>query len=200
MSGKFIVFEGVDGAGKTTQIKLLHKKLTDMGHDCIMTYEPGDNSVGRSVREFLIERDLDAVSEALLFAFDRAVHIREIVRPAIGEGKIVLCDRFLMSSLVYQGIARGLGEEWINEINSKGLGGLVPDVTLVFDIAVDMALKRVQNANRFENTSLQEKVREGFIKKSGETPNTFLIEAGRSEEEVFLSVWEKVSWLLKEEK
>jgi len=171
VSGKFIVFEGVDGAGKTTQIKLLHKKLTDMGHDCIMTYEPGDNSVGRSVREFLIERDLDAVSEALLFAFDRAVHIREIVRPAIGEGKIVLCDRFLMSSLVYQGIARGLGEEWINEINSRGLGGLVPDVTLVFDIAVDTALKRVQNANRFENTSLQEKVREGFIKNQ-ERPQT----------------------------
>lgn len=200
MSGKFIVFEGVDGAGKTTQIKLLHKKLTDIGHDCIMTYEPGDNSVGRSVREFIIERDLDAVSEALLFAFDRAVHIREVVRPAINEGKMVLCDRFLMSSLVYQGIARGLGEEWINEINSRGLGGLVPDVTLVFDIAVDMALKRVQNANRFENTSLQEKVREGFIKKSGETPNTFLIKADRSEKEVFLSVWEKISWLLKEEK
>ena len=91
MSGKFIVFEGVDGAGKTTQMKLLHKKLTTIGHDCIMTYEPGDNSVGVSVRKFLIEKDLDAVSEALLFAFDRAVHIREVVRPAIDEGKIVLC-------------------------------------------------------------------------------------------------------------
>jgi dTMP kinase len=135
--GLFITLEGVDGSGKTTQAELLAGALRAAGHDVVTTREPGGTSVGEGVRAALLDpstRGLDPRAEALLYAAARAQLVEEVVRPALQEGRLVVCDRYIDSSLAYQGYARGLGFENIISLNMWAIDGLMPDLTLVLQV------------------------------------------------------------------
>ncbi|MFZ4585173.1 MAG: dTMP kinase [Acidimicrobiia bacterium] len=152
MSGAFIVVEGADGVGKGTQLPMLVDRLRAEGREVVATFEPGATSLGRTLREVLLERDaVDPVAEALLMAADRAQHLAEVVRPALARDAVVVCDRFLPSSLVYQGVARGLGVELIDELNAPAVQATPPDLVVVLDVPDAVAdARRVADDDRFE--------------------------------------------------
>ena len=170
MRGKFITFEGGDGAGKTTQIKLLSDYLSDAGIDFIVTREPGGSAVAEKIRELLLDRgnkDIDPVTEAYLFAAARSSHIRELIAPALHAGKTIICDRFFDSSVAYQGYGRGLGAETVLKINEEALMGLKPDLTFFIDLPPDIGARRREadgDPDRIELSDMgfKERVREGY--------------------------------------
>lgn len=172
MNGIFITIEGLDGSGKSTQIRLLEEYLKDKGYNVVVTREPGGTRISEDIRKIILDTsntDMSPYTEALLYAASRAQHVYETILPALKEGKIVICDRFVDSSLVYQGFARGLGIGKIKEINDFATEGLKPDVTLFFDIGIDTALKRIGNRatkDRLdkENIEFHKKVYEGYMK------------------------------------
>lgn len=194
MSGFFIVFEGIDGAGKTTQINLLMAKLEEHGFEVVRTLEPGGTIAGQTIRNLVFTNELDPVTEVFLFAADRAEHVRKVVAPALADGKIVVSDRFLLSSIAYQGYGKGLGAQFVEEINIHALDGVCPDLTIILDMPVDRALKRVQNANRFENVELQSKVRDGFLTEANKNKTKIvIIESDNDPETISRRVWTVVS-------
>jgi len=159
-SGLFITFEGLEGSGKSTQLGLLASKLKEENLDILATREPGGTRIGEQIRSITHNRenvDLTAVSEAYLMAASRAQHVREIIRPAIQAGKIVLCDRFIDSSLAYQGYGRQLGEVAILELNHMALDGLTPDFTFFLDVAVETGMKRRNGNAKIDRLDLQQK-------------------------------------------
>lgn len=142
--GLFITLEGMDGCGKTTQTKLLEAYLKDNGHDVILVREPGSTSIGEKIRSIILDTDntmMANTTEMLLYAFARAQLVAEIIHPAINSGKVVICDRFLDSSLVYQGFGRGISLDILMNINNVALNSIEPDITLFFDISPEVALK-----------------------------------------------------------
>ncbi len=144
----FITFEGIDQSGKSTQIELLAHALKERGLDPVRVREPGGTPLGDHIREILLGPDhegMDAWSEALLYAAARAQLVREIIKPALGEGRVVLSDRYLDSSLAYQGSARGLGLERVLDLNLWATGGLLPDLTLVLHVDVEASRARLSN-------------------------------------------------------
>jgi dTMP kinase len=153
MSGLLISFEGIDRAGKTTQARLLADAL---GKRAVAVREPGGTAVGERVRELLKDADLEIEphAEALLFAAARAELVARVIRPALAAGRVVICDRFLDSSLAYQGRARQLGVDEVARINSFATGGLVPDLTILLWLEPDVAAARGGEADRFENEGL----------------------------------------------
>ena len=133
MRGYFITFEGPDGAGKTTQIDLLRKYLLDKGLDVVVTREPGGTPISEAIRGIILDTDhseMDPITEMYLYAASRAQHVGQLIAPALRQGKIVLCDRFVDSSIAYQGAGRGLGMKMVEEINRAALQGIMPDITL----------------------------------------------------------------------
>jgi len=145
--GKFITFEGGEGSGKTTQIKLASDWLGESGIPALVTAEPGGTPLGRKIREILLNRKscaIGAEAELLLFAAARAQHVREIIRPALEEGHWVLCDRFTDATLAYQGFGRGLDVEFIRTLNDFSTCSLKPDLTLLFDLPVEAGLERAK--------------------------------------------------------
>jgi len=143
--GAFIVFEGGDGSGKSTQIALLRAALEARGHRVLVTREPGGTAIGEEVREVLLRPEsvaMTARTEALLYAAARAQHVEEVIGPALAAGTVVLCDRFIDSSIVYQGAGRGLGESAVESINRWATAGLRPDLTVLLDVDVDEGLSR----------------------------------------------------------
>ncbi|WP_427337703.1 dTMP kinase [Caloranaerobacter sp. DY30410] len=172
MRGIFITIEGPDGSGKSTQIRLLEEYLKDKGYNVVVTREPGGTRISEDIRKVILDTsntNMSPHTEALLYAASRAQHVYETILPALRKGKIVICDRFVDSSLVYQGFARGLGIEKIKEINDFATEGLEPDITLFFDIDVDVALKRIGNRTTRdrldkENVEFHRKVYEGYMK------------------------------------
>ncbi|WP_069650454.1 dTMP kinase [Caloranaerobacter ferrireducens] len=172
MKGIFITVEGPDGSGKSTQIRLLEEYLKDKGYNVVVTREPGGTRISEDIRNIILDTsntDMSPYTEALLYAASRAQHVYETILPALKEGKIVICDRFVDSSLVYQGFARGLGIKKIKEINDFATEGLKPDVTLFFDIDIDTALKRIGNRttkDRLDKEKIEfhRKVYEGYMK------------------------------------
>jgi dTMP kinase len=131
-SGVFIAIEGGDGAGKSTQARLLARRLRAAGHVVVLTYEPGDTRIGPDVRRLVLDvasEGLDARAEALLYAADRAEHVAATVRPALQRGAVVITDRYVDSSIAYQGVARGLGADEVAALSRFATGGLVPDLT-----------------------------------------------------------------------
>nr|WP_278287329.1 dTMP kinase [Caloranaerobacter ferrireducens] len=168
----FITVEGPDGSGKSTQIRLLEEYLKDKGYNVVVTREPGGTRISEDIRNIILDTsntDMSPYTEALLYAASRAQHVYETILPALKEGKIVICDRFVDSSLVYQGFARGLGIKKIKEINDFATEGLKPDVTLFFDIDIDTALKRIGNRttkDRLDKEKIEfhRKVYEGYMK------------------------------------
>lgn len=140
----FVTFEGLDGAGKTTQVELLRERLEQEGREVVATREPGGTELGERIRELLLGGvPVAPWAEATLFAASRAQHVAEVIRPALERGAVVLCDRFVDSSLVYQGAARGLGVEAVLELNLRATGGLLPDRTFLLHVPVATAAARL---------------------------------------------------------
>lgn len=175
--GRFITFEGPDGAGKTTQIALLEAALRARGHAVARTREPGGDPVGERVRDLLLQRDVAPVApeaELLLFGAARAQNVRSVVRAALAAGQVVLCDRFTDSTLAYQGHGRGLPLDLIRRVNAFAAGGLVPDRTFLLDLPPAEGLARQAEAqqNRLDRESLvfHERVRRGFLEAAAAEP------------------------------
>ncbi|MGN0817556.1 MAG: dTMP kinase [Candidatus Coproplasma sp.] len=151
MKGKFITVEGCEGSGKSTQLRLLSEKLDNLGVDYILTREPGGSDIAEQIRKIILDGKNSAMCdecEALLYAAARVQHLKEIVKPALDRGTLVICDRYVDSSLAYQGFARGLGEQFIEQINSYALQEFVPDLTLFLNISPDAAFERKHGADK----------------------------------------------------
>lgn len=183
--GKLIVFEGGEGAGKSTQIRALATWLKRKGHAVAITRQPGGSRLGTGIRRLLLHGGkVDPRAELLLYEADRAQHVQDVVRPWIAQGKIVLSDRYADSSTVYQGICRGLGEKWTEELNQFATGGLSPDLVFVLDLPAAVGLKRSSSRGKLdrmerEKRAFHEKVRRGFLKLARRHPRRFrVIDAG----------------------
>ncbi|MEE3348455.1 MAG: dTMP kinase [Candidatus Gastranaerophilaceae bacterium] len=166
--GLFITFEGVDGCGKTTQLKLLSEYLKNHGYEIVITREPGAKGLGEKIREILLHYDGEVSSraESFLFLADRAQHIDKIVNPAVESGKIVLCDRHTDSTIAYQGYGRGVDIEQLSVLNLLATDGKKPDLTFVFDIDVETSMSRVgAEMDRMESSGIEffNKVRNGYL-------------------------------------
>jgi len=170
MSGLFIVFEGPDGSGKSTQLRLLAEFLKEKGLDVLSTREPGGCAVAEKIREIVLDKEnseMSAVTEALLYAAARAEHVRQVIMPALESGKIVLCDRFLLSSLAYQGYGRQLGAEAVMRINEIAVSDCMPDVTVFINVPPESAFKRMNEHKEYdrlerEDMSFHRRVFAGF--------------------------------------
>jgi dTMP kinase len=200
--GWFITFEGGEGTGKSTQLLLVRDWLKTLGHEILMTREPGGPRLAEAVRALLLDPELDpdGVSEIFLLEAARRDHVEGVIRPALDEKKVVLCDRFTDSSLVYQGLVRGLGWDEVAGLNRMATGGLEPDLTLVFDMDPETALSRARARN--SEGSLQEnrlddepadfhrRVRDGFLELADREPERVrVVDADGSPEEVFAHVY-----------
>ena len=173
--GLFITFEGADGCGKTTQIKLLDEYLRARGKSTLLTREPGAKGLGVKLREILLnyEGPVSPNCESFLFLADRAQHIDCIIKPALEEGKIVLCDRHTDSTVAYQGYGRGLDIKQINMLNNIAVNGIKPDLTMVFDIDIQTSLSRVGNdKDRMESAGIEffNRVRNGYLEIAEKEP------------------------------
>jgi dTMP kinase len=187
--GLFLTFEGPEGAGKTTQIGLLEQALRDAGHAVTRTREPGGDRVGERVRELLLHGAMGAEAELLLFAAARAQNVRDVVRPALEAGHIVLCDRFTDSTIAYQGYARSLPLDLIRQVNTFATRGLVPHRTFLLDLPPELGLSRQspdeQNRLDLESLAFHQRVRQGFLDTARAEPERIvIIDASRSTEEV----------------
>ena len=196
-TGRFITFEGADGCGKTTQLNLLAEYLSK-DFEVITTREPGAKGLGTQLREILLNYDGEVAPqcESFLFLADRAQHIATLVKPAIENGKIVLCDRHTDSTIAYQGYGRGLDLKQIKYLNELAVQGIKPDLTLVFDVDIETSMKRVgvekdrmeSGGNEFFN-----RVRNGYLEIAKSDPDrVVVIDASRSIEEIFEDVKEAV--------
>ncbi|GFN33732.1 thymidylate kinase [Paenibacillus curdlanolyticus] len=197
-TGLFISIEGGEGAGKTTLIKGLASQLTELGYQVSTTREPGGIPIAEQIREVILDRSntaMDGRTEALLYAAARRQHLVEKVMPALEQGHVVLCDRFIDSSLAYQGHARGIGIDEVLAINEFAINGLMPQLTLYLDVRPEIGLRRIQEAsgreiNRLdlEKASFHEKVREGFILLAKRFSDRIeVIDAERNPEDVLAS-------------
>ena len=170
MRGIFITMEGPDGAGKTTQIEALSTSLREKGYEVLITREPGGTAISEAVRGILLDpayREMKPETELLLYASARAQLVGEVIGPAVDAGKAVISDRFVDSSVVYQGIARGLGVETVYEVNRPAIGAYMPDVTILLDLPAEVGIARKKNQaelDRMEQESLEfhKKVAEGY--------------------------------------
>ncbi len=188
--GLFITFEGADGCGKTTQLNLLKDYLENKGYKVVITREPGAKGLGEKIREILLNYDGEVSNrcESFLFLADRAQNIDIIVKPAIDEGKIVLCDRHTDSTVAYQGYGRGLDIEQINMLNRIATNNIKPDLTLVFDVDIETSMKRVGNQqDRMEKSGKEffNKVRNGYLELAKHEPDRIkVIDTAKSITEV----------------
>ncbi len=204
--GKFITFEGGEGAGKSTQARLLAERLTAHGIHVVLTREPGGSAFAEQVRELILDpgtADHGALAEALLFCAARADHIERTIRPALEEGHWVICDRFSDSTRVYQGVAGGLPKGVIEALERLVVGDAVPDVTIVLDLPASEGLGRVQGRNghgtsagaaadNYEGRPLSyhERLRDGFLMiATAEPERCVVVDALQTEEEVAEQVW-----------
>ncbi|MEL3959760.1 dTMP kinase [Lysinibacillus endophyticus] len=197
----FITFEGPEGAGKTTVINKIIARLQQQNIDVLGTREPGGIEIAEKIREIILNpahTAIDERTEALLYAAARSQHFFEKVEPALKEGKHVLCDRFIDSSLAYQGYARGIGIDEVLSINEFAIGKRMPDLTLYFDINPAVGLARIhahneREVNRLDNESLlfHEKVRKGYYEVIKRYPNRIkVVNAEQSVEKVIEEVWD----------
>lgn len=202
MRGAFITFEGCEGSGKSTQIRLLSEKLTAAGVDFIVTREPGGSDVAEQIRRIILDGknvNMCDECEALLYAAARIQHLKEIVEPALAAGKLVVCDRYVDSSLAYQGAARGLGEKYVADINAVALTQYPPDLTVFLDIPPDRAFERKHGADKGDRMEQQgldfhRRVYAGYLALKDKYPRICSVDCGGTKYETA----EKVFALLKE--
>ncbi len=192
MAGKFLTIEGPDGAGKTTQVEKIRVYLESRGHKVLVTREPGGTLLGERLREILLNFEKEnpvPEAEALIYAASRAQLVKKIIGPALQKGSIVLCDRFVDSSLAYQGFARGLGIRKLESVNRWFLKDIWPDMTIILDIDPTKSLKRLQGQkDRLEREALDfhKKVREGFLVLHKMYPHRIKkVDASHKPEQVF---------------
>lgn len=199
----FITFEGPEGSGKTTVSNIIEKRLEEIGYSVVHTREPGGTPIAEQIRNIILDKantKLDARAEALLYAASRRQHLVEKVWPALKEGKIVICDRYIDSSLAYQGGARGLGVDNVLNINMFATEGTFPDMTLLFDIKPEDGLNRIAiNANRevnrldLEKIEFHKSVRETFLKLASQYKERYvIIDASKPLEEVIENTWKEI--------
>ena len=193
----FISFEGIEGSGKTTHVKHTVRFLQDKGHDCVITREPGGTRIGEKIRAILLDplsKDMDPLTELLLYTADRAQHIKEYILPLLSDGKMVLCDRYYDATMAYQGFARGLDIGLIEKMHKLLFENLKPDITLLLDlppeIGLERAWKQINNGNRIseetrfeeERLSFHKRVRAGYLELSRLEPERFrIIDASKDE-------------------
>ena len=194
--GKFIVFEGGDGSGKSTALEKIYDFLVENGIECIKTREPGGIKISEDIRNIILDTkntEMDRKTEALLYAAARRQHLVEKVIPELEKGKIVLCDRFIYSSLAYQGYARGIPVDEIFQINKFAIGEYMPDLNIFFDVSPEVGLSRIQKnkdreVNRLdlEKLDFHNRVRDGYYKLVEKNKENFaIIDAEKSIDEVF---------------
>ena len=193
--GWLVAFEGVEGAGKSTQLELLRLALEELGHKVTATREPGGTPVGERVRALLLDpsASVDPRAEALLFAAARAQLVEEVIRPALEQGQVVLCDRYLHSSLAYQGAARGLGRDEVAAINRFATAGLPPDVVVLLRLDPAEGLARGQGGGRdrieCQDLDFHRRVAGAFLELAAAEPDRFaVIDAARPPERVAVDV------------
>ena len=190
MNGRFISFEGIDGAGKSTHIEALAARLRARGSELVCTREPGGTPLAEKLRDLMLHATMDPLTEALLVFAARRDHLNEVIVPALVRGHTVLCDRFTDASFAYQGAGRGLDEELLGQLESWVQGTLQPDLTLWFDVPPGLAAQRragARPADRFEQQDLAffDRVRNGYLRRLGSAPERFVrIDASQSREDV----------------
>ena len=202
MIGKFIVLEGIDGCGKTTQCKLLKEYLINKGYELIYTREPGGTLVGEQIRDILLDKknsNMYPVSEAFLYAAARAQLVDEKIKPAINGGMLVICDRFVDSTLAYQGYGRGISIGLLEQINDIAAGSLKPDLVIILDLDVETSNLRLRKKTaddrlEMENKAFYENVRRGYLEIARDKGNYVVLDASLSIDELhkrILSVLEE---------
>lgn len=205
MKGLFIVMEGPDGSGKTTQINLLKEYLEEAGYECLITREPGGTVIGEEIRQLILNpehKEMSSVTEMLLYAASRAQLVHEVIGPALEEGKIVISDRFVDSSIVYQGIARKLGISTVSAVNAPGIGIYRPDGIFFIDLSEAEGLRRKKeqkNLDRMEQEGIDfhHMVSEGYRKVLSGRPEVMKIDGGRSIDTIQKKIRNHVDELLK---
>ncbi len=207
-AGKLISFEGSEGSGKSTQIALLAKHLQLLGREVLTTREPGGTEIGEQIRNIIVHNskgdEMCPETEVFLFAAARAQLVREVIAPALLGGRVVLSDRFLDSSTVYQGIARNLGSDPVQQINRFAVGSVMPDLTIVLDVPTEVSLERIRlrasdlpDRMERENAEFFGKVREGYLLLAKSMPERFVVVDGtQSEAAVEKKVWAAVQKLI----
>jgi dTMP kinase len=202
--GFLISFEGSEGSGKSTQISRIADRFEDAGYDVVVTREPGGTPIGEEIRHTLMHaaesHNMMPETELLLFAASRAQLVREVILPAVEAGKIVLCDRFMDSTTVYQGVARNIQSEPVHLINTFAVGHMVPDVTVVIDLDAELGLQRVRHrANDMpdrmekENIEFYQKVRNGYLMLAKAMPERFIVVDGElPAQELEETIWKQL--------
>jgi len=194
MTGWFISLEGIEGAGKTTQTRLLADWLTQKGYGVLITHEPGGTPLGQSLRQLLLHHQLPHRTELLLYAADRATHVTDVLKPALQSNKIVLCDRYTDSTIAYQGWGRGVEVTLIEQMNQVATEGLTPDLTLWLDVPVAVGLARAKGRGALdqmerESLAFHERVRQGYQHLNSQYPERMVrIAAELPVEQVFQQI------------
>jgi dTMP kinase len=201
--GLFIVFEGGEGTGKTTQIKQLESRLKQLGRDVVLSWEPGGTALGERIRAILLDPNsgpMSARCEALLYAAARAEHVQKVIRPALERGAVVLCDRYWDASRAYQGVARGLGIAAVDHVNFWATEGIFPDRVFLFDVDPEVGLSRAaarqggmkdrleQESSRFHN-----QVRDAYLFIASSNPKSYrVIDATRTVDSIAAELWNEL--------
>jgi dTMP kinase len=198
LAGVFITFEGIDGSGKSTQLRMLASELRLRGREVVATREPGGTPLGGLLRNVILdsEEQVDPLAELLIFAADRAQHVRALVRPALDSGRVVLSDRYADATVAYQGAGRGFPDELVAEVVALATGGLMPDLTLIFDLTVAESQRRQRLHDRAkqdrldsEDAAFHTRVRDAYLKIAAADPKRVrVVDAGGSVEETHTQV------------
>jgi dTMP kinase len=195
----FISLEGLDGSGKTTQARLLGERLTAEGVDVLLTREPGGTPLGEEIRNLVLHGEHVAPwAEAALYAASRAQHVEQVIRPALARGATVICDRYVDSSVVYQGVARGLGLERVLELNLAAVEGLMPDRTVLIEIGVDVAAERMGSTAKLdrlerEGDGFHERVASAYLELASRFPDRYVVVDGsRAPEQIAEEIHERL--------
>ncbi len=205
MRGIFITMEGPDGSGKSTQLELLKRYLSEKGYEIVITREPGGTKISEAVREIILNKDFTEMSymtEALLYASARAQLVSEVIKPALEAGKAVISDRFVDSSAVYQGMARGLGVENVYKINEFALQGIMPELTIHLDLPAEVGISRKNDQKELDRMELEaidfhEKVADGYRRLAKLDPKRiYTIDATQSIEAIHGQIVDKIENIL----
>ena len=204
--GYFISFEGMDGSGKSTQIRKLKEYFEDKDYQVILTREPGGTDIGEKIRQLILDPEnirMTALTEAMLYAASRAQHVSEVIRPAVDSGKVVICDRFVDSSIAYQGCGRGLGE-CVDVINDYAVDGYMPDLTFLLDIVPGASTERIGNREKdrieLEKQEFHDAVYNGYCELADAFPERIAkIDASGSIDEIQKKITDHIEKLIGEE-